>query len=178
MDKAERGLRAQHVDAGERVERVRGGALVQPGQRGRLARVGVVAEDRDRPRQHRGLWRKAGETERHRARPGARLQLAQAGHVERSRGEPRGGDLVHELAQQQRIAARLLSTSGAERVLGIGRQGLAYELSGRVVAQRGRPEDRGQRVGDDLADERRVLPSLLASEADHHEQVQPVYSGQ
>jgi hypothetical protein len=53
VNEAEGRLRAQDVDSHERICRLGGGRLVQIGQRGRLVRVGVVAQDRDRARERR-----------------------------------------------------------------------------------------------------------------------------
>ncbi len=129
MHEPERRLRAQDVDPGERDGRLGGGLVVQVGERGRLPGIGVVAQDRHRPRQPRRLRREAREAHRDGARAGPRPELAQARHVLLGRGQALGDDRVHELAQQQRIAARLLMAGGAEGVVGIG-QGLAQQPGG------------------------------------------------
>ena len=130
MDEPERRLRAQHVDPCERGGRLGGGLLVQVGERRRLARVGVVAEDRDSLGERCRCRREAGEAKRDGARAGPRPELAQARHVRLGRGQALVRDRVHELAQEQRIAARRFLAGSAEGIVGIGREDLAQEPGG------------------------------------------------
>jgi hypothetical protein len=73
---------------------------------------------------------------------------------------------VHELAQEQGIADRLLVAGSAESVVGIRRQGLAHEPGGGLFAQGSRLNHGGQRVGDDLDQQAWILSWIPLPEAD------------
>ena len=171
MHEPERWLGAQDVDAGERESRFGGGLVLEVSERGRLSRVGIVAQDRHGPRQLRRVRWEAGQAQRHGARAGPSPELAEAGHLRLGRGEIIGNDRVHELAQEQRVAAGLLVAGGAESIVGLG-QGLAQELGGGLRAQRSRLDDRRQRVQDDLAKEASVSSRLAGPETDDHPDIE------
>jgi hypothetical protein len=85
---------------------------------------------------------------------------------------------MHELAQQQRVAARLLLAGSAERILGIRRERLAYQ-PGRGVGTQGSGPDHGcERVGDDLANQRLVLARIRLSQANDQRHVEPLHPRQ
>src|SRR5215471_19930652 len=93
-----RRLRTQNVDACERARCVGGGLQVQAGERGRLAWIGVVAQDRDRLcKPPRFRW-KAGKANRDRTRAGPRPELAQA----------RSEEHTSELQSRRELVCRLL----------------------------------------------------------------------
>ncbi len=167
MDEAERRLRAQHVDARERAAAAsEAAALVQAGERRRLARVGVLAQDRDglRERSSPPVGAARGEPRRRARRPvprarggGARSPRSGPGRRRRSRARAhaRAADCRPSLPGRRRRRHR--SASG-DRVV-------AQQPGGRLGAQRSRPDHAGQRVGDDLAEQARILSRLLAAAA-------------
>jgi hypothetical protein len=85
---------------------------------------------------------------------------------------------VHELAQELRIPSRHVTAGGAERVVGLVRQGLADEPRARARAQRRGPDHGRQRVGGDLTEEAGVLARLARPEADDDRQAQPFHPRQ
>ena len=101
----------------------------------------------------------------------------EAGHVLFGRGQVFGNDRVHQLAQQQRIAAGLRVAGDAEDVVGSG-QRLPQQLRDSRRAQRSELNHGRQRVGDDLSHHARVRPRLPGPQTDHHPHVQPVDPGQ
>src|SRR5262249_28090963 len=142
----QRRLRAQDVGAYERARRVGSSLRIQVGERGRLAWIGVVAQDRDRLCKPPRFGPKAGKAKGDPTRARARPELAQARHVRPGRSQAFSSDSVHELAQEQRIAARLFMAGSAEGVVGIWRQGATHEPGSGPDAQRSRPNHTGQRV--------------------------------
>jgi hypothetical protein len=72
---------------------------------------------------------------------------------------------VHELTQEQRVAARFLLAGGAERIVRSGGERLAQESGGGLGAERRRADHRRQRVGDDLVDQARLFADLGRPEA-------------
>jgi hypothetical protein len=80
--------------------------------------------------------------------------------------------------QEQRVAACDLVAGLAEGVLGIRRQRLARKLGGRALAQRGRPDDRGQRIRHDLREERGVLARLGLPDAGDDQHLEILDPGQ
>jgi hypothetical protein len=177
VDEPKRRLGAQNIHPGQRDRRLGGGLVLQARQLGCLVRLGFVAQDRHRPRQPGRLRRQPREAHRHGARPGSRAQLTQAGHVLVGGGQALGGDRVDQLAQQQRIAARLLVAGGAEAVVGVG-QALAHQPGGGRSAQGRGPDHGGERIGDDLADQARVGARLPAPQPHHHPDAQALHPGQ
>jgi hypothetical protein len=97
----------------------------------------------------------------------------ETGHVGLDRDEAFVGDRAHELAQEQRIAARFRVAGSAEVFIGIGREALAQKCGGRLNTQRRGPDHDGHRVGDDLG-ERPVLAGLLRLQASDHRNRQPL----
>jgi hypothetical protein len=178
MDEPERRLRAQNIDARERSGRLGGGLLVQGGERRRLARIGVVAQDRDSLGERRRFRREAGKAKRDGARAGPRREVAEAGHVCLGRGEALVRDRVHELAQEQRIAAGRFLAGGAEGIVSIGREAPAQEPGDRLGAQWSGPDGCGKRIGDDLPDEARILSRFRRPEADHDQEAEPLHPWQ
>ena len=83
------------MDPGERHGRIRGGLVLQLGERGRLPRIGVLAQNCDRPRQPCRFPREAGEAHRDGAQAGPRPEFAQARHVLLGRGQSLSRDRVH-----------------------------------------------------------------------------------
>jgi len=178
VDEPQRRLRAQHVHPRERAGRLGGGALVQVGQPRRLPGIGIVAQDRDRPRERRRRRRKPGEAKRDGARAGPRRELAQASHVRPGRGQALRGDDKHELAQEQRIAARRFLAGGAEGILSLGREALAQKPDNRRGAQRSRADACGERIGDDLPDQARIRSRFRRPEADDDQKAEPLHPRQ
>ena len=73
---------------------------------------------------------------------------------------------MHELAQQQRVTARLLVAGGAERIVGGGREGLSQERGGGLDAQRRGPDHGRERVRDDLVEQPGIFTRLARPEPD------------
>ena len=95
MDEPDRLLRPEHVDPDEGRDRLGGCAFVKSGELRGLAWIGVVTEHRNGLGQCRRLRRKPCEPQRDGARAGARLELAQVGHVRLGWHDPFDGDRVH-----------------------------------------------------------------------------------
>ena len=87
------------------------------------------------------------------------------------RDQPLGGHHVHELAQEQRIPARLLPAGVAKGVVGRGGEGLAYDARRGLTRERRGPDHGGKRVGDDPVDELGILSGLRLSQADEQRDV-------
>ena len=139
-----------HVGPCECRARPGGLVVIQVGARRGLARIGVVTEHRDGLGQCRRLRRKPCEPQRDGARAGARLELAQAGHVRLGWHDPFDGDRVHEFAQEQRIAACLLVADSAEGIVGRGCECLSHEPHRRLEAEWSGADHGREWVGHDL----------------------------
>ena len=85
---------------------------------------------------------------------------------------------MHELAQEQRIAAGLLVAGGAEGVVGIGQTASRSEAGGGLRAEGSGLHDRGERVGEQLAHEARVGSRLLGPKTDDHPGLEPLHPRQ
>ena len=144
--------------------------LVQLGERGGLARVGVVAEDRDRLCEPRRLRRKAGKAKRDGARAGPCLELAETGHVGCGRGQALGGDRVQRA--RARAADCRPSLPGRRRRRRRRRRatGLAHEPAGSrgVPAEGSRPERRSASGSETICPMRGILSRLARPETDDH----------
>src|SRR5262245_58968596 len=96
VNEPQRRLWAQDTDSRESAGGGGGRLQVQVGKRGRMAWIGVVAEDRDRLRKAPRLGRKAGQANGDGPRAGTRPELAQARYVRPGRFQTLIGDGVHK----------------------------------------------------------------------------------
>ena len=178
MHELERRLGAKDVHPRESCGRVRDCVLVEARQLCRLARVDVVAQDRDGVRERPRLRREPRQAQRNRARAGTGLDLVETGHVLLGRCQALGGDRVDELTQEQRIASRRFLAGGAEGIVSLGREALAQEPGDRLGAQGSGLDGCGERIGDDLPDEARILSRFRRPEADEDQEIESLHPWQ
>ena len=169
MHEPQRRVRTQHLDSRQSAGRLRRGAGIETGELAREPRISIVAQHRDRLRQARRLARKAGEANRHRAGSRPRRDQMHTRCVGGDRREALGCDGMHQLTQEQRVAAGLLMAGHAERMLGLRRRALAQQPGGSINRQSPRSHDRRKRVRHDPADERLVLARLRRPQGSDHQ---------
>jgi hypothetical protein len=113
---------SQQVEARELLGRRRRRRLVELGERGGVAWVGVVAENRDGPRDCRSLGRDPGEPQRDALGKRASPELEHPRDVARGRGEPLRCDRRSQLAYQQRVATAFAIAGGGEGLVRVTRE--------------------------------------------------------
>jgi hypothetical protein len=144
--------RAQDLAGGERVGGGGHAGGVAAGQRGDVAHLGVVAEDRDRARDARRVVGQAHEPHRHRAQDRFGRERADALGVVGRRPEALGLDRADELAEQKAVALGHAPAGVGERLVG-RRQRRRHELAAGGARQRARSHRVAGRVRRDLAEQ-------------------------
>jgi hypothetical protein len=114
--------------------------------------LGAVAEDGDGTHEPPRLGGQARQPQQHRARDGTGAQLAHRSGIGGVWSDPLDPQCAHELAQEQRVAAGRRVAGGAERVVGRRAQRPPNHPRGRRLAQWGRAESSGPRVGGQVVD--------------------------
>ena len=102
----------------------------------------------------------------------------ETGDVLLGRCQALGRDRVHELTQEQRIAAGRFLAGGAEGIVSLGREALAQEPGDRLGAEGSGPDGCGERIGDDLPDQARILSRFRWPEPDEDQEAEPLHPWQ
>jgi hypothetical protein len=148
----------------------RGLVDVETGKLPGEARLGRVAEHRDRTSERRAARWQTPQTRSHGSADALRAQLAGQGRVLATRRDPFPGELAEELHEQERDTAGRLPAGGDELLIGLGVQSLSCEHRDRVLAQPARLDDRDLGAQEELVEQRLHWTSLRLPHGEHERQ--------
>ena len=157
----------ERILATEEVEPNEGGggrtklACFHAGERGRVAQLGPVAEDRGRAEEGQRLRRQASEAKPDDARNALRADLQQTGHVLGGRAGSLPCNRVEHRADEERISAGRRLEGGAEGVVRLQAVQLAREHGDRGTPKRFGANRGGLRIGDQLCDKGGIVALSL-----------------
>jgi hypothetical protein len=169
VDEPERLVGTQDLRLGQPIRGLGDPRLIEAGELGDDGQPGVLAQHRHGPRHLDRLVAHAGKAQQHGARYRPRPDLAHQVSVARVGRHPVGGQGRHQLAEQERVAARGLVAGGAEGGFGAASEPLAHEIAHALLRQRAGPQPLGGGVSDELSQQGGV-GSRLAGAQGHGEQ--------
>ena len=147
---------------------------VELGERGGVAKLASVAENRRRSGDRDRVWWQAAEADRDRSGDRARAKPEHGLGVRAGRLESFLSDRVEQCTHEQRVPARGNGDGGAERLSRLEPESRAGELRDRGKRQRSRLDDQGRRVGEQLVEQRRVVALLGRSRRGDNDERKPL----
>ena len=167
MEELERILSPEEVEPNERDGGRPKLTCFHTGERGRMAQLGPVAEDRGRPEQGKRRRLQASEAKPDDARNAMRSDLQQTGHLLGGRAGSLPGDRIQHSVDEERIAAGRRFERGAEGLVRVQTMLFPRKQGDRVTPERFGANHGSLLIRDQLCDKYGIASLALRRPSSH-----------